>query len=359
MSPKQSAQSREPVLDAGHAAADGIARERPIGHIPEGARGQVADIQRARMLSALVEVVAERGVGNVSVAHVVARSGVSRRTFYEIFADREDCFLAAFDAAIERIAAVVVPCYQREVKWRERMRAGLSALLEFLDCEPDTGRLVIVETLGAGPRALERRERVLAPIIAAVDAGRREATKGEGPPPLTAEGVVGAVLSVIHARLVACRPPDLGGLPAGPRTSEQQPGRLVELANQMMGMIVLPYLGAAAARRELERPAPKPHAARRSAPTDPLRELEMRLTYRTVRVLTALASNPGSSNRTVGDAAGMTDQGQTSKLLARLHGLGLVENTGGEHARGGPNAWTLTTKGWEVHAAISTRTNNG
>ena len=302
-------------------------------------RERVSEIQRARMLAAMVEVVSELGAGNVTVAHVVARSGVSRRTFYELFDDREDCFLAAFDDAIEKIAAAVVPAYEREKAWRERIRAGLTALLELLDYDRGTGRLVIVETLGAGPRALERRRRVLAQVIVAVDDGRREAKK-DGPPPLAAEGVVGAVLAVLHARVL-----------------EGDTVRLAKLANPLMGMIVLPYLGQAAARRELARPVPAPRdTARRGAPTNPLRELEMRLTYRTVRVLTAVAASPGSSNRTVGDGSGITDQGQISKLLARLHGLGLVENTGAGSARGEPNAWTLTAKGWEVHAAISSQT---
>jgi chromosome segregation and condensation protein ScpB len=79
----------------------------------------------------------------------------------------------------------------------------------------------------------------------------------------------------------------------------------------------------------------------------------MRLTYRTVRVLMAVAAHPGSSNRAIGERAGMADQGQTSKLLARLQGFGLIENTGRGSTRGEPNVWTLTAKGWEVHGAIA------
>jgi DNA-binding MarR family transcriptional regulator len=79
----------------------------------------------------------------------------------------------------------------------------------------------------------------------------------------------------------------------------------------------------------------------------------MRLTYRTVRVLMAVAANPGSSNRAVADGAGIKDQGQISKLLARLQGLGLIENTGVGSARGGPNVWRLTEKGREVHGAVT------
>ncbi len=170
-----------------------------------------------------------------------------------------------------------------------------------------------------------------------VDAGRLEAKGGSEPTPLTAEGVVGAVLSVLHARL-----------------SEKDPGRLLELTNPFMGMIVLPYLGAAAARRELARPIPKPEGIVPKPPgmSDPLRELGIRLTYRTVMVLSAIAANPGSSNRAVGDEAGISDQGQISKLLRRLEGLGLIETAGDGPVRGGPNVWTLTERGQSVVHAI-------
>ena len=322
-------------------------RRAPINHTalekpPHGRNGlgpeRVAEIQRARMLTAMAEVSAERGATNVTVAHVVARAGISRRTFYELFEGREGCFLAAFDEAVERAASRMVEAYGSGGRWRERVRASLTALLEFLDDEPGMGRLVIVETLGAGPKALERRSRVLAQIITAVDEGRREVKGGSGLPPLTAEGVVGAVLAVIHARLL-----------------EGHPERLVGLLNQLMSMIVLPYLGPAAARRELKRPVPKASAGVHTNKRDPLRELEMRLTYRTVRVLMAVGAHPGASNRQIGDAAGVSDQGQISKLLARLKRLGLIENTG-PGSPGEPNAWRLTETGRDVHGAIAAQT---
>ena len=324
MTPRRQGPADDPALEGLHPGRDGLGHE------------QVSEIQRARMLAAMVELAAERGAANATVAQVVARSGVSRRTFYELFGDREDCFLAAFDDAIARIASEVVPAYEQPTRWREKIRAGLTALLEILDYEPGTGRLVIVETLGAGPKALERRRRVLAQIITIVDEGRREGKKGDGPPPLTAEGAVGAVFSVIHARMLA---------------GDRRP--LLKLAGPLTSTIVLPYLGAAAARKELDRPVPKAPARPRPVNGDPLRDLGMRLTYRTVRVLMAVAANPGSSNRAVADGAGIKDQGQISKLLARLQGLGLIENTGEGSARGGPNAWRLTEKGREVHGAVT------
>jgi len=84
----------------------------------------------------------------------------------------------------------------------------------------------------------------------------------------------------------------------------------------------------------------------------------MRLTYRTVRVLLTIAQHPGASNRQIGEHAGVHDQGQISKLLGRLHKLGLIHNTGAGQAKGAPNEWTLTTKGRDIQHTISTQTSS-
>ncbi|HXB65140.1 MAG TPA: TetR/AcrR family transcriptional regulator [Solirubrobacteraceae bacterium] len=305
------------------------------------------------------ELLRDRGPAGVTVAHVVARSGVSRRTFYELFQDREDCLLAAFDAAIATAAASMLAVYREPESWVERIRAGLAAMLRFFDAEPEWGHLCVVGALGGGERALAKRTQVVAKLVDAVHEGRRENSGPRRPDRLSAEGVVGAVLAVIHARLVDqdARQAGAGGQPLKP---------LLSLLNPLMAMIVLPYLGAAAAERERRRPAPRPRTPPRPR-ADPLRELDMRLTYRTVRVLSAIAElapsdtsggasagvNLGPSNRQVAAAAGISDQGQISKLLARLQTLGLVGNNGGDHARGEPNAWTLTERGQQVARTLA------
>jgi DNA-binding MarR family transcriptional regulator len=123
-------------------------------------------------------------------------------------------------------------------------------------------------------------------------------------------------------------------------------------------VIVLPYLGPAAARKELERPLPESAGIDSDGAGDPLRDLGMRLTYRTVRVLVSVAASPGLSNRELGESAGISDQGQISKLLARLQGLGLVENSGLSPGKGAPNAWTLTVKGRQVEHAMAGHNGN-
>ncbi len=303
-------------------------------------REQVEEIQRTRVLGALREVIDEQGVGTVTVANVVARAGVSRRTFYELFADRDACLLAALDEGFATVERRVAPPFHAAGRWRERMRASLLAMLALFDEQPDLGALCVVHALSAGSAALERRERVLRALTAAVEEGRAEARRGHEPAPLAAEGVVGAVLAVLHARLARKAAEPLSAL-AGP----------------LMSMIVLPYLGRAAAEQELARPVPRtPRRRERAAPEDSLRDLDMRLTYRTVRVLVAIAARPGASNRHVATAAGIVDQGQTSKLLRRLQHLGLVENASpGDGHRGEPNAWRLTRRGERLRETIEDR----
>jgi AcrR family transcriptional regulator len=313
-------------------------REEPFS------RDRVDEIQRARVLSAMGEVVGERGAAGATVAHVVARAGVSRRTFYELFADREECFLAAFDRAVGRIAERVLPAYEQAGgRWQEQIRAALLALLAVLDEEPELGALCVVHALGAGQRALERRARIVGALVAAVEEGRGGARKGRPPAPLAGEGVVGAVLAVLHARLL--------------RRRGHEP--LTDLAGPLMSMIVLPYLGPTAAERELARPAPPAAPRRRRTREDPLKGLDMRLTYRTVRMLMAIGAQPGASNRAVGAAAGILDQGQTSKLLQRLKQLGLVDNASSGPAPGEANAWLLTPRGQQLQHTIQLQSGAG
>lgn len=305
-------------------------------------RGQVTEIQRSRMLTAAVQAVEEVGYARMTVAQVIGRAKVSRKTFYDVFIDREDCFLSAFDEAVARARAQVIDAYSLESSWRDGIRSGLARLLDFMDEEPGLARLCVIEALGAGPRVLESRARVLDELAEIVDRGRSEGNGTREPPEVTAEGVVGAVFAVIHTRLLE---------------SGKEP--LSTLLAPLMSMIVLPYMGARAASKELARPAPaSPRPGRprgRSASRDPLEGLEMRLTYRTVRVLVVIGSRPGASNREIAEGSGIADQGQISKLLTRLRRLDLVENRGEGQAKGAANAWYLTDRGIEVERAARPR----
>jgi AcrR family transcriptional regulator/DNA-binding MarR family transcriptional regulator len=342
-----------PSLDDGARRVAGL--PRPGGGDGDGRQGaHVAEMQRRRLLSALVEVLDEHGYEGATVGRICKRAAVSRRTFYDLYDDREACFLDAFELALERFSAQVLPAYRsgggkrRASGWRERVRTALAALLEAFDAEPGLARLCLVETLKAGPAGLERRRAVAGALAVAIDGGREQA-KAADPPPLTAESLVGGAASVIHTRLV-----DRG-----------DGSSLLVLLNPLMSMIVLPYLGPAAARKELDRSVPFPsspangtNSGRLTAPaSDPFRGLPIRITFRTVRVLSSIGELGGRggvdpSNREIGQDAGVADQGQMSKLLRRLEKAGLIENHGQGQVRGEANAWRLTAQGRGVLHAV-------
>jgi len=308
-------------------------------------------MQRRRLLLAMREVSGEVGLAGATVGQVCKRSRMSRRTFYELFDSRDDCFLAAFEQALGQIAERVLPGWESPVgnakqgrRWNDRVRSALQALLILFDEQPQLARLCVVETLTGGPVVLARRREILQELAAVVDEGRSEARAGSGPPPLTAEGTVGGVLAVIHSRL-----------------QDPDSAPLTQLVPSLCSMIVFPYLGPAAAQRELERSGtcetgPQPATGTNNNPnlTDPFRDLPLRFTYRTARVLATIAAHPGASNRHVGEGAGMTDQGQTSKLLKRLEQAGLIQNNGAGRDSGEPNSWRLTPRGHEVDTALGT-----
>jgi AcrR family transcriptional regulator/DNA-binding MarR family transcriptional regulator len=306
-------------------------------------REHVSEVQRMRILGAMAEVAGERGIESATIARVVKRAGVSRRTFYDLFEDRGACFNAVFDETVALAEGQISAAWQTQGDWIDRVRAALIALLTFLDEQPELARSCVVQALAGGPALLARRADLLKVFAEAIDQGRVE-VRGEQPPALTAEGVVGAVFSIVHARLL---------------DGEQAP--LVGLSGSLMGLIVLSYRGPAAARRELARPlAPVGETWQPAAKSfmlgDPLDGLGMRVTYRTLRVLALIAERPGVSNREVGEGAGIVDQGQMSRLLTRLESLGLVDNTGAGHLKGATNAWRLTPKGTEVQRAVNIET---
>ncbi len=297
----------------------------------------VSDRQRGRLLSATFALVGERGYEGVSARSVSERAGVSNRTFYECFSDREDCFLAAFNHAVDGLELEAREGWDAQLGWTARVRGALAALLLALDREPALARLVIVEALSAG-RVLSRRAAVLEGLAGVIDRGREDARAPKGLPVLVGEGVVGATFGVVHARLLAPRP-----------------GPLIGLLGQLMATIVLPYRGSAAAMKELERPIPRPAARtpRRDGdgfsrrPVASASPVDYRLTVRTQMALAAVGGRPGLNNREISEVIGLSDQGQISRMLKRLAGQGLVENAQA-HASRQVKAWRLTKDGEAV-----------
>jgi AcrR family transcriptional regulator len=284
-----------------------------------------ASLSRARIFAAVAELICE-GQEPLNARRVIEHAGVSRATFDGLFADCGACVLAAFEDAVGRARARVRPAYERERLWARRIRSALHALLEFFDENPSLARLCLLDDDASGVR--ERREQLVCYCERVLHEGHRLSARQL--PALTAECTVGGVLSAIHRRVRQGKP-------------------LVPLVNPLMAFAVYPYLGGAKASRELRRSAPLSALPRlvQERPKPPVR-----LTHRTLPIIMALADTPGLSNREVASAVGIADQGQTSKLLARLAGAGLVHNSGPGPSAGRANAWELTGAGIELLRAL-------
>jgi hypothetical protein len=253
----------------------------------------------------------------------VTSAGANRGASQETSAAGEQHRAAAFEQALKRLSAVVARAAASEPQWPARVRAGVAALLGFLDGEPPCAQLLLSETPAARAEECRRRvEDVLGRLLDERWAGQRAEVAGGPARELARELTLGGVFAVIRERVLA---------PA--RTP------LARLEPSLTSFILGPTTASAGAE-------PLDGQAARFEP------LPVRATYRTACVLRAIAAAPRSSNREVAQAAELADEGQTSKLLGRLERRGLIDNVGLGAAHGEPNAWLLTPEGRRVVEAI-------
>jgi AcrR family transcriptional regulator len=207
---------------------------------PSGPRRLPGDlvraIQRERLLVGMLRAVSELGYRTTNVQDVIERAGVSRPTFYEHFSNKDDCFLAAFDTASQRLHDQVASAADAggEV-WRDRLRGAFDALLSFAIAEPEAARMVIVEARAATPDAALRRVALLDSFATCIDTNvRKLLPAGTTHSAVTASGVVGGVESLLYARI-----------------NKNQMDDLPALLPSLMYFAVLPYEGHLAASEEL------------------------------------------------------------------------------------------------------------
>jgi AcrR family transcriptional regulator len=163
-------------------------------------REVVWESQRGRMLAAMATAVGEKGYGAVSVADVIARAGVSRRTFYEHFDNKEECFLAAYDAGVDAMLGAIDDAIgEAAVDGPLAIaRAGTQRYLETLAANPAFARTFLVEVLAAGPRALERRAAVHGRFAEQLAVVRRAArSRAPEPGPHVFRACVGAIYELV------------------------------------------------------------------------------------------------------------------------------------------------------------------
>lgn len=183
---------------------------RPNTAIKPGRRqlpaAEVREIQMARLLNAVGDVCAEEGYHGTTIRKLIARSGISRKTFYELFADKEDCYLRAYDEAVEHVAGLIGDAYAREPAGPapdSRLRAALRAYLEFCAANPNLARAFVIEVVAAGPRALQRRGEAIARLTDALASSSLPLGGGEQSRWLKARLFVGGVHELTSAVIEA------------------------------------------------------------------------------------------------------------------------------------------------------------
>lgn len=173
-----------------------------------------------------------KGYRAVTVADIVRRAGIARNTFYDNFSSKEDCYLAAYEFAVEEALRRVVAAAGEIETWPARVNAGLAAFLHYVAAEPALARTCIVEVLSVGPAATERYERSVQSFVQLFRLGRKVSPHGEELPDTLEETIVGGLFWIIYQRIV------MG-----------QAERIEELLPELVEFSLTPYLGAEAAKR--------------------------------------------------------------------------------------------------------------
>jgi AcrR family transcriptional regulator len=193
--------------------ADGYPPE--LARLPPGRHGLprefVAHNQRERLIAGLAEAIAENGYAGTTIAHITRHAAVSRRTFYEHFASKDECFVAAYDTVMAELRERVGQAFEEAADWPHAVKAGIGAMLRFLAAEPNLARLCMVEALVAGPVVVERYDAAIQSFVPYFQSGR------EGRPPevlsrlspTTEEALVGGMMSLISRRIIAGKTAEL------------------------------------------------------------------------------------------------------------------------------------------------------
>ena len=207
-----------------------------MDRLPRGRHGlspeYVAQNQRQRLIAGLIEVLHDVGYQRTTVSLIGQRASVSKSDFYKHFESKDDCFFAAYDAAIERVKEQIAVGCEREREWPARMREGFAELLRLLAADPALASIVLVEGLRAGRGVYDRYQAALEGFVVDLRAGAPTAPGGGEVPKATHEAVVGGIASLLGRRVLA-----------------GEAERLEQLLPELLEFALSPYLGTAEARR--------------------------------------------------------------------------------------------------------------
>jgi AcrR family transcriptional regulator len=199
-------------------------------------RAFVVSNQRERILDAVLQAASSSGYAAMRIEDVIAVAGVSRRTFYDHFANKEEAFLAAYELVLEQLLSGVRSAFATGESWPSRVRRGLAAFLNLLAAEPVLAQVCVVEALAAGPRALARRTAAMEAFQALLQPPEGDALATTTAPPVAVEAIVGGIYEVIYSRVMTQR-------------TEELPSLLPSLLHSAL----LPFVGADVAEAEYKR----------------------------------------------------------------------------------------------------------
>ncbi|MGA8363231.1 MAG: hypothetical protein WB709_01785 [Solirubrobacteraceae bacterium] len=273
---------------------------------------------------------------------MLEHDGIPRAVFYGLFKELDDCFLALLHDVMGRATARMVEAFERERSWPDGVVRGLAALLVFLDAEPVLARICLVETMAAGPAALEHRARELKALEPLVEAGQQHGSGSDYLPTLDAEETIAAVTGILHAQLVAGKAPPFVNL-------------LGSLATFVLAQHLDPQSvarGAVKAEQSARKLAQESHVQ------PPKNRTEVQLpkalfhpsAFRARSCVLSLVDRPEASNKAIAASIDLPHHGQMSKLLLRLEREGLLAKRAGGSGR--PNAWWLTSYGEQAALAL-------
>jgi AcrR family transcriptional regulator len=206
---------------------------------------------RQRLLEAMLIVSGELGYEQVAVRHVIQRAKTSRATFYKHFEDREDCFAQAHRDAGDWLHQRLIGAAKRQSSWREGLRAAMAELLEFCANQPPIAKALFVEVHAAGGRALDQRRELMERLSRALDGARREIPSRQAPPPVTSTFIVGAIDTLVSAKLM-----------------DDDAERAPEMLPGLLHFVVMQYFGEDAAWEEMAAAPLAQWSARREAAAD-------------------------------------------------------------------------------------------
>lgn len=304
-------------------------------------RDWAAPVWRFRVLRAMADVVAERGLRKASLAEVTRRASVSHRVFVELFGSFDGCMQALLDWALERICGLIGEAAERESCWQDRVMAGLEVALLFLDSEPTLARACLLEVVASPPEHVHRRDAMFECLRALIDGVREDLSLERQPPAVTAEAAIISVLGLLRGRLLEGKAPPF-----------------LPLLGPLAEAIIAPYLGPSAASEASRRGRARAQVLVRTR-CAPGAGGEVQIpamlrhanAHRLRSCLVYVAENPGTSNKAIAAAVGISHLGQVSTLLARLYQAKLLEKRAGGAGR--PNAWSLSSSGAEIARALS------